>query len=469
MKLSELIKRIKLPAKASIYYLAASTAGKIVSFVITPFTTRLLGKENFGQFSLYMALLGGVSVICSAFTSSSAVYKGMQNFGKKSGYLISVLWVSIALSLSICTLLFTFIPLVKLESYLLFPLTLQILCDVIVAVAMSGERFDYKYKTVAAIALINAILPPAMAIFILRTWGGGYVVRIYSMLFVSMCTAVYSLVKLFRGSKHRDLKVGYAFRSSLPLLPYSISSAISVQADKLIISSLMGAAALAKYSVVYSLGLALQFTVSAIGSALTPWIIRRLDAGEIERISALMLPMAVGYCALSLCLVAIAPEAMLILAPRDYLDALPALLPIALSTPLSFISSVTMVGLNYLEKGKDVIIISLVSTASCILLNYMLIKEFGFIGAGIATLTVHIFTAVASILMLSRAKLCGMVSLGDLYRPFLISATVGVLILTLRDNFMPRILSLLFPAFMLLFSAKKAAEMVIEKKKKMSL
>ena len=96
LKLSELIKRIKLPAKASIYYLAASTAGKIVSFVITPFTTRLLGKENFGQFSLYMALLGGVSVICSAFTSSSAVYKGMQNFGKKSGYLISVLWVSIA-------------------------------------------------------------------------------------------------------------------------------------------------------------------------------------------------------------------------------------------------------------------------------------------------------------------------------------------------------------------------------------
>ena len=469
MKLTEIIKRIKLPAKASIYYLAASTAGKIVSFVITPFTTRLLGKEDFGQFSLYMALLGGVSVICSAFTSSSAVYKGLQNFKtKRNGYLIGVLWVSLAFSMVICTLLFAFMPLIKLKSFLLLPLTLQILCDVTVAVAMSGERFDYKYKTVAAVALLIAILPPAMAIFILRIWGGGYVVRIYSMLFVSLCAAIYSLVKLFRGSEYKRGDVGYTLRSSLPLLPHSISSAISVQADKLIISALMGTAALAKYSVAYSLGIALQFTVSAIGSALTPWVIRRLDAGETGRISQLMLPMAVGYCALSLCLVAIAPEAMLILAPKDYLDALPALLPIALSTPLSFISSVTMVGLNYSGRGRYTVIISLIGTVLCLFLNYTLIENFGFIGAGIATLAVHAFTAVTGSLMLSRVKLGGMISLSKLYRPFLMSSAVGILIFTLKDNILPRILTLLFPAVMLLYSVKNAADMVIEKNEKMA-
>ena len=464
LKLTEIIKRVKLPAKASIYYLAASAAGKVVSFVITPFTTRLLGKENFGQFSLYMSLLGGVSVICSAFTSSSAVYKGLQNYkSRKNGYLIGVLWVCLAFSTAICTLLFTFMPFFKLKSFLLLPLTLQILCDTTVAVAMSGERFDYKYKTVATVALIIAILPPAMAIIILKIWGGGYIVRIYSMLFVSLCAAVYSLIKLFRGSEYKGKDVKYTIRSSLPLLPHSISSAISVQADKLIISALMGAAALAKYSVAYSLGIALQFTVSAIGSALTPWVIRRLDAGEADRISKLMLPMAVGYCALSLCLVAIAPEAMLILAPRDYLDALPALLPIALSTPLSFISSVTMVGLNYSGKGRYTVIISLLGTALCLFLNYTLIGKYGFIGAGITTLTVHTFTAVIGTLMLGRVKLGNMISLNKLYRPFLMSAVVGVLIFILSDKIVPRILMLLFPAVMLLYSIKSAAEMVIEK------
>ena len=464
MKLTELVKRIKLPAKASIYYLAASTAGKVVSFVITPFTTRLLGKESFGQFSLYMALLGGVSVICSAFTSSSAVYKGLQNFkSRKNGYLIGVLWTSLAFSLVVCILLFTFMPFIKLNSLLLLPLTLQILCDVIVAVAMSGERFDYKYKTVAAIAIIVAILPPAMAIVVLKIWGGGYVVRIYSMLFVSMCAAVYSVVKLFRGSNHKANDYRYTIRASIPLLPHSISSAISVQADKIIISALMGAAALAKYSVAYSLGIALQFTVSAIGSALTPWVVRRLDAGEYDRISELMLPMAIGYCALSLCLIAIAPEAMLILAPKDYLDALPALLPIALSTPLSFISSVTMVGLNYSGKGGYTVIISLIATALCLSLNYTLIGKIGFIGAGIATFTVHAFTTLAGTLMLNRVKLGNMIPLRKLYRPFLMSGTVGILIFIFSDRVIPRIMMLLFPAVMLLYSTKSAAEMVIEK------
>ncbi len=464
MKTKELIKRIKLPARASIFYLAASAAGKAVSFIITPFATRLLGKEEFGQFSLYMALLGGVSVICSALTSSSAIYKGLSIFkDRRRGYLTGVLGVSLAFSLLICILLFTLMPFLKLKSFLVLPLTLQIICDVIVAVAMSSERFDYKYKTVSAVALTAAIVPPVMAICILKIWGGGYIVRIYSMLFVSLCIAAYSLIKIFRnkGDKGSDLK--FILRSSLPLLPYSTSSALSVQADKLIISALLGAAALAKYAVVYSLGIALQFTVSSIGSALSPWIIRRLNAGEADRIASLVVPMAMGYCALSLCLIAIAPEAMLILAPEDYLDALPALLPIALSTPLSFISSVTTVGLTYSGKGRYMVMISCVSTALCIFLNYTLIGRFGFIGAGLATLIYHTFGALLGSVMLGRVNLGEMISPKKVVRPFLISGAAGVLIYTLKDSPLPRILTLAFPALMLLFCMKKAIELVIEK------
>lgn len=469
MKTKELIKRIKLPARASIYYLAASAAGKVVSFIITPFATRLLGKEEFGQFSLYMALLGGVSVICAAFTSSSAVYKGLQNFKDKgNGYLRAVLGVSLEFSILICILLFAFMPIIKLESLLVLPLALQIICDVIVAVAMSGERFRYNYKTVATVSLIVAIVPPVMAITILKIWGGGYTVRIYSLLFVSLCAAVYSLIKLYKGERGNAGDSKYILRTSLPLLPHSISSALSVQADKLIISALLGAAALAKYAVVYSLGIALQFTVTAIGSALTPWIIRRLDSGEVDRISSLIIPMTTGYCALSLFLIAIAPEAMLILAPDDYLDALPALLPLALSTPLSFISSVTTVGLTYSGKGRYTVIISSVGTVLCVFLNYILIERYGFIGAGISTLICHIITALLGGLLLNRVKLKEMISLCKTTRPLVMSALVGVLIFTIKDNLAARVLTLTLPIAMLLYCLKKAGELVIEKDRKIA-
>lgn len=468
LKVKELIKRIKLPAKASVYYLIASTAGKVVSFIITPFSTRLLGKEAFGQFSLYMALLGGVSVICSAITSGSAVYKGLRDHSEnRNGYLRSVLAVNLVFSVIICILLFAFSRFFGLERFLLFPLTLQISCDGATAVALSFKRFDYKYKTVTAMAIISAVTPPVIAIYILSRLGGGYIVRIYSLLFVSICLAVYSLTKiLFKGEKAERGTVKYIVRSSVPLLPHSISSALSVQADKLIITSLMGAAALAKYTVVYSLGIALQFTVTSIGAALGPWIIRRLDANEGDKVAKLILPMIIGYCALSLCLIAVGPEAMRILAPSEYLDALPALLPIAMSTPFYFISSVTTVGLVHANKGKYTAIISVFSAIICIILNYTLIGRLGFLGAGLVTFINQATVALSGAVLLSRVKLGNIVNVSKIALPCLVSIGVGTAIYMLRNYVLPRIIILLFPAVMLLYCLRKAGELVLEKDSK---
>ena len=468
MRIKEVAKRIKLPARASIYYLVASAVGKAVSFVITPFATRLLDKEDFGQFSLYMAILGGVSVLCSALTSSSAIYKGLKkNEKSKEEYLRSVLGVNIVFSLFICLLLLAFMPYLKLKRFLLIPMAIQILCDGIIAISMSAKRFDYKYRTVALVSVISAVLPPVMAILILQRWGGGYRVRIYCLLLVSLFLAAYSLTKLFKGGViMRSAHIKEIIRSSSALLPHSLSSALSVQADKLFITALMGAAALAKYTVVYSLGIALQFTVSAIGAALTPWIIRRLDAGEERRISSLILPMVVGYCALSLCLVAIAPEAMLILAPRDYLEALPAILPIALSTPLYFVSTVTTVGITHSGRGRYTVIISFVSTLLCIILNYTLIRKFGFMGAGIVTLICQGVTALLGVIFLGRVRLGDMLSLKKIALPCLASWGVGVIIYSLKESVVPRIILLALPAVMLLYCLKRAGGLLLEKSSK---
>ena len=465
MKTKELVKRIKLPAKASIYYLMASAVGKIVSFIITPFSTRLLGKEDFGQFSLYMAILGGVSVLCSAITSSSAIYKGLKNNEKNRGeYLRSVLTVNVVFFAIVFVFLLIFLPYIKLKPFLLIPMTAQILCDGIVAVLISSKRFDYKYKSVTVVAVISAVLPPTMSIFILKRWGGGFVVRIYTLLFVSLCLAIYALSRLLKGGlRINKRQIGYVIKTSSPLFPHSISSAISAQADKLFITWLMGAGALAKYSVVYSLGIALQFTVVAIGSAMTPWIIRRLDRGDIKAISDLVVPMVIGYCALSLLLITVSPEAMLILAPKEYSDALPAILPIALSTPFYFVSTVTTVGITYSGKGSYTVIISTISTILCVILNYMLIGKFGFIGAGTVTLICQSLTALLGAAFLKKVRLGRIISLNKILVPCLATANIGLAIYLLRQSIIARATMLILPMIMLIYCLKKASELVLEK------
>ncbi len=464
MKLNQIVKSVKLPAKASVFYLGASVAGKLVSVATTPFFTRALKSEEYGQFAEYMSIVGAVTLICSALTSGSAVYKGLRDYGEnKRIYLAAVSRVNLLLSLLICILLFTFSSFLGIKRHLLLPLTIQILCDGITSLALCYSKFNYKYKTVTAVTVINAILPPVISISILLTLGGGYLVRVYSLLAVSVLTALFLIFKVWHSGKTKREDIKYIMKNSLPMLPHGLSNALAIQADKLILSAVMGTVALAKYSVVYSLGIAIQFTVAAIGSALTPWIIRRLDAGEEGRIRELVFPMFIGYCALSLCLIAIGPEALLILAPKDYLDAFPALAPISLSTPFLFISFVSNVGLVYSGKGWYSAIISLVCSVICVVLNFKLIDLYSYFGAGISTLVYHFLSAALSVFLLSKSKLGYMMYRRKMLVPCLISGTLGVLLFLLKDFIFARGVMLIFPGVMLLYCLFKAKELVMEK------
>ena len=465
MKISEIKGRIKLPAMASIYYLTASVAGKAVSFVITPFITRLLDKESYGQFSLYMTVVGGASLITATVTSSSAFYKGMKDHEtNKTDYLRSVLTVSVCFSMLICLLLFTFSRLLHIDKQLLLPMAAQIFCDGIIAVGMSADRYDYKYKSVFWIALISAVLPPLSTVLILKTWGGGYTVRIYALLFISLCLAAYSTLRILRGERKKDGRsVKYVIKESAPLIPNGISAALLTQADKLFITAIMGTAALAKYTVVYSLGIALQFTVTAIASALTPWIMRRLVAGEVDRISQLIAPMTVGYYALSLCLVAIAPEAMRILAPSDYAEALPAILPLALSTPFLFISTVATAGITHSGKGRYLLISSAAGAFFGVTFNYMLIDRFGFSGAGIGVFLCQGVRTAIELTLLKRVNLENVIPLRQMLVPCLIGIGGGAIMYILRQSVIPRIVALSLPALMLIYCLRRAEDLILEK------
>ena len=467
MNIKEIIKSVKLPAKASVFYLGSSIAGKLVSVAVTPFFTRLLSSEEYGEFAEYMSLVGGVTLICSALTSGSAVFKGLRDYkDKKQTYLSGIFQVNLAFSLIICALLFAFSSFLGIKRALMIPLTLQILCDGIVALALSNSKFNYDYKTVTALTVVGATLPSVISVAVIMIFGGGYLVRVYSLLLVSFFTALYSLRKLLKrgGVNRNDIK--YIMKNSLPLLPHGISNALAIQADKLILCAIMGTAALAKYSVVYSLGVAIQFTVTAIGSALSPWIIRRLDLGDRAEIRGLIFPMLIGYCALSLCLIAVGPEVMLILAPSNYSDAFSALTPIALSTPFLFISFVCTVGIVYSARSWYSAIISLISSFVCVALNSILIGSLGYLGAGLATLAYHILSAVMGVVVLIKLGLGDILYTRKMLLPCLCSGGLGVLLFILRDNIFARGAVLIIPGTMLLYCLFKAKELVLEKRAK---
>ncbi|MBP3401817.1 MAG: lipopolysaccharide biosynthesis protein [Clostridia bacterium] len=450
---------LKKPARASVWYLGTSVLCKGIGVVATPFLTRLQSEEAYGAFTLYVSLLGAMSVIVSAFTTGSSVYRGLDLYRDRKGALIkSVLVASLIFSALICIPLFAFSSFLGLSIYLVLLILIQLLCDVTVAVRLSMARFVYEYKEVAFISVAQSFFSVAIAIMILSTRGGGAEVRIYSMLLVSIVSALYAFFRITRNDgRISGEMVKYSITGSLSLLPHSISSALSGQADKLIFTAMLGTAALAKYSVVHSVGIGLSFVISALGSALGPWIIRRLNAGEGERIGEICELIFKGLAAATVFLIALAPEAIRILAPPEYSEALSAVLPISLSVLPSFLSSVATVILIHGERGRYTSYSSLSAVAVGILLNLLLIPRFSFNGAGAAMLASQTVGAWLSIKLMKKVGL-RLLPTRKLIYYFSLTALLGIVMLSLYDYPAARILLLSIPAIWglnSLFSAEK--------------
>ena len=460
------IKRInvKLPARASIWYLGASAVAKGVGFLITPFFTRMISGEAYGELTLYLSLVGIASVGCSAVNTGSAIYKEMKNFeNERQSFLKSALLVSLSFSALICLVLFAFSPFFKLTPHLYIPLTLQIICDGIAAVALSSEKFSYRYKTVTLINLLSSVLPALITLALLKAVAGRIRIRIYALLTISVCIAIWSLIKILRSGSRANKKMAVSLiKSASPLIPHSISTALSGQADKLIIPYFLGAFALAKYSVIHSLGVALQFMVSAVGFALGPWMIRRLEGGEYKKISVLVAILLSVFSALSLCLIALAPEAMKILAPKEYLDAFPALLPIALTTPLVLFSSVVTVCLVHSNKGLSTVTVSLVGAVTNLILNFTLIPKLSYLGAGLAMFLSSLASTLTGLCLLLRARLGEVLSARKISKILIPTVALGTLLFLLFDLLALRVILLTVPAVMLLNAFYSLKGLIVE-------
>ena len=443
----KLIKHFKKPAKASIWYLGTSLVCKGIGIIATPFFTRLQSAEDYGTFSLYISVLGVMSVIVSALTTGSSVYRGLYVYRDEKYSLIkSILIISLGFSVVICTLLFTFSGLLGLNKHLVVLIFLQLVCDVIIAVRLSTARFFYEYKEVAIISIFESLISPAIAIMILSTKGGGYDVRIYSLLFVSMITAVQALTWILRGvGRVKKEMLKHSFKSSIPLLPHSIGNALSGQADKLIFTTLLGTAALAKYSVVHSIAIGLSFAIGALGSALGPWIIRRLNAGESARIGEVCELIFKALAAATVFLIALAPEAMMILAPPEYSEAITAVLPISLSVLPSLLISITTVILIHADRGRYTSYASIVTVASGIILNFFLIPRFYYFGAGIALLLSQLIGAWISLKFMKKTDVC-VLPIRKFISLFALTALLGAIMLLLYDYPAIRVLLLSLPA-----------------------
>ncbi len=444
--------RLKLPARASIYYLAASASAKIIGVLTTPIFTRLLSGEGYGEYTLYITRLGFLSMTLTALISGAEGYRALSEFKENSDeYISSLLGSAFAFCAVICTLLFTFMSILGLNSLFVIILTLQLLCDVIFAVSNMRARFFYSYKQVFFSSFIQSVLSVLLSIVLIEGAGLGYKARIWGLLIASLTVAVPLLLKMLRRypglfSFEMWKKI---FKRAFPLLPHAVSSALSLQIDRFIITAVLGTAALAKYSVAYSFSASLTVFTGAVSSALSPWMIRKLSSGRCESVASICTSLFLLVCCAALALVSVAPEAMRILAPENYADSAVAVAPIALSAIPSLMCSLGATVLISSGGSSIVSLSAMISSFSAISLGFLLIPSLGYLGAGLAHLLSQSVGAIAVLVPLLKNK-TRIFQPFSLFAAFSVATVLSLVAVGIQSSFL-RIGTLLFAASFAIF------------------
>lgn len=446
---------ITLPAKASVFYTLTGAFERGINVLFTPIFTRLLSPGEYGVYPLYTSWLGILTVFLSLELSGNIIYKALTKYKTRHYELIMNSYFILSLlslfAITLISLFPTFFEgVTALNRSFLYFLILQIFINGIINLFISLCKYSYKYKLPSFINLLNSFISPTIAFLLIYTFNIKTGARIISPLIVSGLIALPLFIYILKSAKRKpsyDI-IKYLLSLSLPLLPHFLALTTMSQAGKIFIGKFFGSDAVAKYSLAFSVGFLFTLFTSGIQSSLLPWINRKLSHGAGHTVDLLCERLFKLFSLITLLSITFMKEGLLILAPREYSEALIAVYPISISVLLSFLSTTLYTVIVYYEKNYFVTLSSVFTAIVSIALHLFLTKRLFYFGAALTQ-------AIGSlVLVILYALILGGVLKRKEFKPknyikaLLFSIAVSTLIFIFRENILSRIL--LFTAIFLM-------------------
>lgn len=139
------------------------------------------------------------------------------------------------------------------------------------------------------------------------------------------------------------------------------------------------------YSVAYNAGMLMTIITGSLNQAITPWLYQSLDKEEFDKIEQVLIGLSLIILLPMIIFIALAPEAILILAGRAYSSAAYVIPPVAGSVVFLFLYTNFANIEFYFDYNNFTMYISMIGAGLNIVFNYIFIKLFGYVAAGYTT------------------------------------------------------------------------------------
>lgn len=402
-KIKKRINGIPLEARVSVAYTVSSILQNSISFITLPLFTRLLSKEEYGQYSVYSSWYAILVIFLTLNLPYGSFSKAMVKYeDKRNQYIASAEGIGIVLS---CIFLIIYLPFAKywnkifeLPTLIMVLMVMEVMANMAIALWSGKKRFEFKYIGVISVTLLISFLAPCSAyLMVMHSEDKGYA-RIFGYSGVTVAIgAVFLIYNIAKGREIFNKEYWkYALSFNIPLLIYYISQVIFNQSDRIMISHFWGKGKAAMYSVAYSLALVLTFVLNAINNSYVPWFYQKIKEQKEADNRKISLMIAILIAVLLEGVIWIAPEFIYIMAGEAYYEAIWVVAPVAASFLLLFYTQLFVNVLFYFEEKKLLVFSSVLAALLNILLNLICIPTFGFVAAGYTTLFSYLVFAVCN-------------------------------------------------------------------------
>lgn len=396
-------KKLRLPARASFFYLLGIVCSRAVGILTTPLFTRAMSPEEYGSYSYYISILSISSMIWGVFLTPAVFYSGLGKFPQnKRGFSDTGIFLCGAVNLCICIVLFTFSGFFGIERRVIPIILLQGFFDSVVTAELLRHKFSYGYSRVLAINLSSAVLGAVLSLILVFLGELGAMGRILGLLFSGGIISSALVFGRRDGGEIGGEEGSFLIKNALPLIPAVIARASVGWADKLIIKATLGESALGKYSVAHTVGTALLALIGALSSALGPWMIRKLGRSEGKAVFSVAKELSAIIAWGGVTVLALAPEIFSFLAPKSYSDALYVIPPLAIASLPYFLFSIVSVFASFGERTRWISLATTLGAAVSIAANLILIPRLGYVGGGIAYLAAELVMYLSAMLLLKK-------------------------------------------------------------------
>ena len=448
--------RLRLPAKASLAYILSSAVARGVSVVGTPIFTRLLSPWEYGLFPLWRSVGALLFSFVSLDIFGGAIYRGFQRYAhRRAEFLnaaIGLFTLLVAIGGGVAFLFFgEFKKLFGLSGGMTLLLFVNLFASGISALSIAEARYDYKYRRVVLINLVNALIVPPLSIILVYFTdykAEGRIIATVAVSFLLALPLIYSMLKGKGGLYDREIW-RYLLHLNLPLLPYHLSVSVVGRIGEISVERIFGREQMGKYSVATSVGLSLTMVTGGLLSALGPWVMRRISAGEYGRIRELLFLLTKTVSLGVVLAAAFAPETLAVIAPSGYRDVLPAVYPLIYSTLPMFLCAAVTSGQTFFEKGFRISLPALASPLPAVGFCVFVLPRLDFRAASFAILASYLLLLCLEIF--SFKSLAGESALWGKKTALcmLIAAGYTLLLFALRDNLAVRLVATLPPLLLL--------------------